>query len=92
MFGKLRLPIRQKTFRSGLIVIMDSSATEESIESSILAFITASGAGVTPLQVGNKFSWSVGVASELLQVRLFTSSLYLARLPIRFSFLRYLGA
>jgi len=68
MFTKLRLPIRQKTFRSGLIVIMDSSATEEVLERQLLTFITSCGVGVTALQVGNKFHWSVSVASELLQV------------------------
>ena len=68
MFTKLRLPIRPKTFRSGLIVIMDSSATEEVLERQLLTFITTSGVGVTALQVGNKFHWSVSVASELLQV------------------------
>lgn len=71
MFSKLRLPIRRKIFRSGLIVIMDSSATEEFIERQILTFITGSGEGVTALQIGNKFHWSVGVASELLQVYIY---------------------
>jgi ESCRT-II complex subunit VPS36 len=68
MFERLRLAIRVKTFRSGLIVIMDSGATEEVIERQILTFITTSGDGMTALQVGTKFQWSVGVASELLQV------------------------
>lgn len=70
MFSKLRLPVRQKQFKSGLIVIMDSSSTEEVIERNILRFITekVGGGGITALEVGAKFNWSVGVAVELLQV------------------------
>lgn len=47
---------------------MDSSATEEVIERQILGFITEGRRGVTALEVGDKFNWSVGVAIELLQV------------------------
>ena len=67
MFPKLRLPVRVKTFKSGLIVLMDSSATEEVIERNLLRCATER--GVTALEVGGKFNWSVGVAMELLQVR-----------------------
>jgi ESCRT-II complex subunit VPS36 len=69
MFSKLRLPVRVKTFKSGLVVVMDSSATEEVIERNLLRFITTVKTGVTALQIGGKFNWSVGVAAELLQVR-----------------------
>ena len=69
MFPKLRLPVRLKTFKSGLIVVMDSSATEEVIERNIIRFVTEDGKrGVTALEVGGKFNWSIGVAMELLQV------------------------
>jgi ESCRT-II complex subunit VPS36 len=68
MFERLRMAIRVKTFRSGLIVIMDSGATEQVIERQIIGFVTTSKCGMTALQVGAKFQWSVGVASELLQV------------------------
>ena len=69
MFPKLRLPVRMKTFKSGLVVVMDSSATEEVIERNILKFIISRGKGATPLEVGAKFYWSVGVVMEILQVR-----------------------
>jgi len=68
MFHKLRLPIRVKTFKSGLIVLMDSSATEELIERNLLRYIQSKGSGVTALEIGLKFNWSVGVGVELLQV------------------------
>lgn len=67
MFPKLRLPVRVKSFKSGLIVLMDSSETEEVIERNLLRCATER--GVTALEVGAKFNWSVGVATELLQVR-----------------------
>ena len=45
---------------------MDSSATEEVIERNLLRCATER--GVTALEVGGKFNWSVAVAMELLQV------------------------
>lgn len=68
MFPKLRLPVRLKTFKSGLIVVMDSSSTEEVIERNLLRFIVSLDNGATALEVGGKFNWSVGVATEILQV------------------------
>ena len=68
MFPKLRLPVRLKTFKSGLIVVMDSSSTEEVIERNLLRFIVSIDNGATALEVGGKFNWSVGVATEILQV------------------------
>ena len=68
MFPKLRLPVRLKTFKSGLIVVMDSSSTEEVIERNLLRFIVSLHNGATALEVGGKFNWSVGVATEILQV------------------------
>ena len=68
VFPKLRLPVRLKTFKSGLIVVMDSSSTEEVIERNLLRFIVSLDNGATALEVGCKFNWSVGVATEILQV------------------------
>lgn len=68
MFPKLRLPVRLKTFKSGLVVVQDSSASDEVVERSLLRFITGTQKGVTALEIGGKFNWSVGVAMELLQV------------------------
>ena len=68
MFPKLRLSVRSKTFKSGLMVIMDSSATDEVVEQKILRFIMDTNGGITAYELGTKFNWSVGVAMELLQV------------------------
>jgi hypothetical protein len=68
MFPKMRLPVRLKTFKSGLVVVQDSSASDEVVERNLLRFITGGQKGVTALEVGGKFNWSVGVAMELLQV------------------------
>lgn len=68
MFPKMRLPVRLKTFRSGLVVVMDASSSEEVLERNILRFITETGVGASVLEVSSKFSWSVGVAMEMLQV------------------------
>jgi len=68
MFPRLRLPVRLKTFKSGLIVVMDSSSTEEVIERNLLRYIVSLDNGGTALEVGTKFNWSVGVATEILQV------------------------
>jgi len=68
MFPRLRLPVRLKTFKSGLIVLMDSSSTEEVIERNLLRYIVSLDNGATALEVGAKFNWSVGVATEILQV------------------------
>ena len=65
IFPKLRLPVRVKTFKSGLVVIMDSSATEEVIGRDLLRMAET---GVTAMEVGGKFNWSVAVTMELLQV------------------------
>jgi ESCRT-II complex subunit VPS36 len=71
MFPKMRLPVRLKTFKSGLVVVQDSSASDEIVERNLLRFITGGQNGVTALEIGRKFNWSVGVAMELLQVLIY---------------------
>lgn len=68
MFPKLRLPVRLKTFKSGLIVVQDSSTSEEIMERNLLRYIASLNQGATPLDIGAQFHWSVGVAMEVLQV------------------------
>lgn len=68
MFPKLRLPVRLMTFKSGLIAVQDSSMTEDVVERSVLRYLASVNRGVTALEVGGQFHWSVGVAMELLQV------------------------
>ena len=70
MFPKLRLSVRLKTFKSGLVVIMDSAATDAVLERNLLRFIKEEDKGVTALEVGGRFSWSIGVSMEILQVYL----------------------
>lgn len=72
MFLKLRLPVRVKTFKSGLIVVQDSSASDEVVERNILRFVKSVQNGVTALEVGGRFNWSFGIAMELLYVPLTT--------------------
>jgi hypothetical protein len=71
MFSRLRLPVKLKTFKSGLVVLLDASFTEDVVERNLLMFVEGSGGGVTALEVGRKFHWSIGVSMELLQVSLF---------------------
>jgi ESCRT-II complex subunit VPS36 len=68
MFSKLRLPVRVKTFKSGLVVVQDSSASDDVVERNIVKFVTGERNGVTALEVGGKFNWSFGIAMELLYV------------------------
>ena len=68
MFPKLRLPVRMMTFKSGLVVVQDSSTTEEAVERNVLRYLAAVKRGVTALEICAKFNWSVGVAMELLLV------------------------
>lgn len=68
MFPKLRLPVRLKTFKSGLVVVQDASTSDEVMERNLIRFITTLNHGVTPLEIGAQFHWSVSVAMEILQV------------------------
>jgi len=68
MFPKLRLPVGLMTFKSGLVVVRDSSTTEDVVERNVLRYLASVGHGVTALEVGGQFNWSVGVAMELLQM------------------------
>jgi ESCRT-II complex subunit VPS36 len=68
MFSRLRLPVRVKTFKSGLVVVQDSAASDEAVERNILRFVASQQNGVTGLEVGGNFQWSFGIAMELLYV------------------------
>src|SRR5579862_6708437 len=41
MFSKLRLPVRVKTFKSGLVVVQDSSASDEVVERNVVRFVAS---------------------------------------------------
>jgi ESCRT-II complex subunit VPS36 len=69
LFGKLLLPIRLKPFPSGLTVILPRTSSDSVIEGKVLDFVREyPDEGVTALDVGKEFSWSVSVAGELLAV------------------------
>ncbi|TKA23985.1 hypothetical protein B0A54_17563 [Friedmanniomyces endolithicus] len=80
----LRLPIRLRTFKSGLRVVQERSRTDEKTIAGLLAWVREPlfafppaeddvlgrrfGRGVTALQTAERFGWSVGVASEELEM------------------------
>ncbi|KAK4552299.1 Vacuolar protein-sorting-associated protein 36 [Recurvomyces mirabilis] len=80
MWENLRLPIRLRTFKSGLRVVQERSRTDERTISSLLAWLRDAqhssglpleqtfGIGVTALQTAERFGWSVGVATEELEM------------------------
>lgn len=95
MWDTLRLPIRLRRFKSGLLVVQGRDRTDEKTIASILAWLQEAheippdayldetnaiaaptvtwdwrlfGRGVTPAEVAEHFGWSVGVASEELEM------------------------
>lgn len=95
MWDALRLPVRLRRFKSGLLVVQGRERTDEKTVSSILAWLKEShsvppdayydaagtiaapavkwdwqlfGRGVTAQEVAERFGWSVGVASEELEM------------------------
>ncbi|KAK3672089.1 Vacuolar protein-sorting-associated protein 36 [Recurvomyces mirabilis] len=80
MWENLRLPIRLRTFKSGLRVVQECSRTDERTISSLLAWLRDAqnssglpleqtfGIGVTAQQTAERFGWSVGVATEELEM------------------------
>lgn len=68
LFQKLRLPMRIRVFKSGVIVVQDSSKTDEAIARSIVAFVKEQKDGVFAKDVAHKFGWSVGIATEELEL------------------------
>ncbi|KAI1977897.1 Vacuolar protein-sorting-associated protein 36 [Ophidiomyces ophidiicola] len=84
LWGKLKLPVRLRRFQSGLLVVQPHDWTDErcirlletwldelhtqSPTSEILWDWTAYGRGVTAQEAAARFGWSVGVASEELEM------------------------
>ncbi|KAK5163211.1 Vacuolar protein-sorting-associated protein 36 [Saxophila tyrrhenica] len=79
----LHLPIRLRRFKSGLLVVQEKSRTDEKTIASLLSWLRrpqqASGApedglrgslgiGVTAQETAERFGWSVGVATEELEM------------------------
>jgi ESCRT-II complex subunit VPS36 len=84
MWDMLHLPIRLRRFRSGLLVVQERSRTDEKTIASLLAWLRqpysqspfveenaddqAFGRGVTAQETAERFGWSVGVATEELEM------------------------
>ncbi len=77
----LHLPIRLRRFKSGLLVVQEKSRTDEKTIASLLNWLRQSqqavddevlsmpfGRGVTAQETAERFGWSVGVATEELEM------------------------
>lgn len=81
---RLNLPVRLREFRSGLLVVQSKEWTDEKVLSQITAWLkslqasppedatawdwTAFGCGVTAQEAASRFGWSLGVATEELEM------------------------
>ena len=84
LFDKLSLPVRLRRFKSGLLVVQDRSRTDEKTISALLEWLGSLrhtqpemsvtwdwsrwGRGVTAQETAENFGWSIGVASEELEM------------------------
>ncbi len=83
MWEKLRLPVRLRRFRSGVLVVQGSDRTDEKTVEALLKWLgslhltgedtsgwdrVSFGEGVTARDVSQYFGWSIGVAEEELEM------------------------
>ncbi|KAI1079112.1 Vps36-domain-containing protein [Whalleya microplaca] len=84
LWGKLRLPVRLRTFKSGVMVVQSRDQTDESTIKALLAWLRdlhdippdrevpwdwqEFGRGVTAQDAAERFGWSIGVAEEELEM------------------------
>ncbi|KAJ8606301.1 hypothetical protein MRB53_041052 [Persea americana] len=84
MWDTLHLPVRLRRFRSGLLVVQERSRTDDKTIASLLTWLQQSqhghlppasddrestfGRGVTAQETAERFGWSVGVATEELEM------------------------
>lgn len=84
MWDKLKLPVRLRQFKSGLLVVQGRDRTDEKTIASLLSWLKGLhhetppaevpwdwrlyGKGVTVQETAERFSWSVGVATEELEM------------------------
>jgi ESCRT-II complex subunit VPS36 len=83
MWDSLHLPIRLRRFKSGLLVVQEKSRTDEKTIASLLSWLQepqqvlamsedlsglSFGRGVTAQETAERFGWSVGVATEELEM------------------------
>ncbi|KAI5801593.1 EAP30/Vps36 family-domain-containing protein [Peziza echinospora] len=75
LFEKLRLPVRLRRFKSGLLVVQQAGHTDEVTVRKLVEWVKVPlepggvwGRGVTALDAAERFGWSVGVATEELEM------------------------
>jgi ESCRT-II complex subunit VPS36 len=80
MFEKLKLPLRLRRFKSGLLAVQGSDMEDSKIIARVKAWLETPadevpdtvqlqfGRGVTPREAAERFGWSVGVAREELEM------------------------
>lgn len=84
LWEKLGLPVRLRQFRSGLLVVQTNDWTDDKTIAQLLAWLkelhlkappfeaawdwTMFGRGITPQEAAERFGWSIGVASEELEM------------------------
>lgn len=80
LWESLHLPIRLRRFKSGLLVVQEKSRTDDKTIASLLSWLRqvapiaeqqtehAFGFGATAQEAAEHFGWSVGVATEELEM------------------------
>jgi ESCRT-II complex subunit VPS36 len=84
LWEKLKLPVRLRQFKSGVLVVQASDRTDEKTIKSLLSWLEdlhsfppdkdlpwdwrEFGRGVTALDAAERFGWSIGVATEELEM------------------------
>ncbi|RDW80590.1 hypothetical protein BP5796_05288 [Coleophoma crateriformis] len=84
LWGKLKLPVRLRQFKSGVLVVQGSDRTDEKTIKTLLAWLKdlhafppdeelswdwqMFGRGVTAQDTAERFGWSLGVAEEELEM------------------------
>ena len=84
LWEKLRLPVRLRQFKNGLLVVQQADRTDEKTIAQLLSVLHEShipssdfeagggnkafGRGITAQEAAQRFGWSVGVASEELEM------------------------
>lgn len=84
LWDKLKLPVRLRTFKSGVMVVQSRDRTDKATVTSLLAWIRelrttppdrevawewqVFGRGVTARDAAERFGWSIGVAEEELEM------------------------
>ncbi|ODQ51644.1 Vps36-domain-containing protein [Saitoella complicata NRRL Y-17804] len=68
LFAQLKLPVRLRTFKSGLVVVHDASRKDETVIRRLKEWISSYETGATCQETAEQFKWSVGVALEELEL------------------------